>query len=79
MQFLAFEVERQARCLSLCVPVKATSRTDESQQELSGLAPSPWELSGNVCTLGARLRQASGRDPHVKEEVKSDFSRSSIT
>ena len=58
---LNFEAARQAQSPSLCGPLKAGPRADEAEQELSKLAPSLWELPGDVCTFGAGLRQASGR------------------
>jgi len=36
---------------------------DKGQQELSRLASSPWELSGEVCAFSGGLQQVSGRDP----------------
>jgi len=37
----------------LFVPVEAVPWADDTEQELSRLAPSVWELSGDICTFGA--------------------------
>jgi len=60
---LKFEVARQARSSSLCVPVRAEPWADEAEQQLSRLAPSVWQLSGDVHTFGAGLWQEHSRDP----------------
>ena len=51
MLCLDFEVARQAQSLNLCGPVQVVPWSDETKQELSRLAPSVWELSGDVSTF----------------------------
>jgi len=60
---LKFEVARQSRSPGLFGPVQAVPWADKGQQELSRLASSPWELSGEVCAFSGGLQQVSGRDP----------------
>jgi len=45
------------------------NHADEAEQQLSRLAPSGCELSGDVRIFGAGLLEAPGRDPWATFEV----------
>jgi len=45
------------------MPVNGVPWMDEGQHQLSRLAPSVCQLSGDICTFRAELLQASGRAP----------------
>jgi len=64
-----FEVAGQVHSLGLFVPVQAVPWAYEAEQELSRVAPSVWDLCGDVCTFGAGLQQVSGRDPDAMFDV----------
>ena len=60
-----FEVARQESSPSLCASVRAVPWADETEQQLSRLAPSACQLSAEVRILGAALRKEPGRDPSI--------------
>jgi len=55
-----FEVARQATSLRLCASVRAVPWADETEQQLSRLAPSGCQLSADVCIFTAGLPDAPG-------------------
>jgi len=59
---LKFEVERQASSPSLSASARAVPWAAEAEQQLSRLAPSGCELSGDVRLFRAGLLEASCRD-----------------
>ena len=60
---LKFEVARQASSPTLSASVRAVPRSDNAEQQLSRLAPSGCQLSGDVPIFGAGLLEALLRDP----------------
>ena len=56
-----FEVARQASSPSLCASVQARPWAAEAEQQLSRLAPSGYELSGDFRLFRAGLLEASSR------------------
>jgi len=64
-----FEVNRCPHSLGLFVPLEALQWAEEAEQQLSRLAPSAWELPGDVRTFGAGLPEAPCRDPYARCEV----------
>ena len=66
---LKFEVARQASSPSLCASVRALPWADEAEQQLSRLAPSGCELSGDVRFFGVDLRKEPRREPQNTFEV----------
>ena len=69
MMCLKFEVARQASSPSLCASVRAVPWADEAEQQLSKLALSGCELSGDVRFFGVELRKEPRRDPRNTFEV----------
>ena len=65
---------RQASNPSLCASVRAVAWADESEQQLSRIAPSGCQLSADVRIFGAGRREAPGTDPH-KLRLKSEVAR----
>ena len=66
---LKFEVERQASSPSLCASVPAVPWADESEQQLSTLAPSVCQLCADVHIFGAGLQKEPGRHPSIARYV----------
>jgi len=54
---------RQANSPNLCASVRAVPWADEAQQQLSRLALSACDLSAYVQIFGARLPEATSKDP----------------
>jgi len=60
---------RQASSPSLYALARAMACTDEAEQQLSRLAPSVCELSGDFSTFGTELREALDMDTRATFEV----------
>jgi len=60
---LKFEVARQASNSSLCFSMRAVACRDEAEQQLSRLATSGCELSGDSHIVREELLEARTREP----------------
>ena len=69
MQCLKFEVKRCPRSLGLFVPLEALQWAEEAANKLCRLAPTVWELCGDIFTFGAGLLQVQGPNPDEMIEV----------
>jgi len=63
LNYIMFEVARQASSPSLCGSVRAVSWAREAEQQLSRLAPSGCQLFADVRILGTGLPEAPVRHP----------------
>jgi len=62
---LKFKVSREASSPSLCASVWAGPWADEAEQQLPRLAPSAWELSGDIRIFEAGLLEAPDTDTPI--------------
>ena len=59
----------QSHNSALFGPLQVVSWADVAEKQLARLDHSVFKLSGDVCSFGVWLRQASHRDPHDMFEV----------
>ena len=72
---LKFEVARQASSPSLCASVQAVPWAEEDEQQLSRLASSVCEISGDVRIFILALLDKPGRDPIAWTSLRFEVAR----